>query len=295
MKELFLSGLSLEEIARRHKLCPHRLGKMLKAEGITIHRNNQKYQYNEDVFDNIDTEEKAYWLGFLYADGYIDKRGQVLEIALASVDLEHLKKLVKFLSPSSIPIVKRKYKNFVSYRVSFGNRKLVAGLIKNGCINCKSKLIKFPELPIKLIRHFIRGYFDGDGSIGEFGMSVCCGSLDFIETLQKQFAIHIPGYTQVKLSKDNRADVYSLQKSSPRAALKVLTYLYHDSAIFLNRKLEKYKTLSLHKPSRAETHRITTAENIGNPEMGIRPEGVSQGQRLEDVITPPRDRGTLRG
>lgn len=295
LKRKFLNGMSLERIGVTHRVCPYRLGKRFKRDGLSIVRNNQKHEYHADFFDVIDTEEKAYWLGFLYADGYVDKRGQVLEVGLAIIDIAQLKKLVAALTKTGVPIKKRTYNGYKSCRALFGNKMLVAGLKKQGCTNAKSKTIEFPTLPPQLVRHFLRGYFDGDGSIGKTGASLCSGSLKFLHQVQSQFVINVPGYTTVSITKDQRNEVYSLQKGSPRAALKMLRYMYADTTLYLDRKYRSYTRLSKHKPSRRESAGIITAENIGNPEMGIRPEGESQGQRLEDAITPPRDRGTPRG
>ena len=63
-----------------------------------------KYYYNKDFFNKIDTEEKAYWLGFLYADGCIVTRSKCkkvtpmsLELVLSSIDINHLYKFLNSL------------------------------------------------------------------------------------------------------------------------------------------------------------------------------------------------------
>ena len=114
-------------------------------------------------FEIIDTEEKAYWLGFLYADGSVSSTDNRIELGLAEKDLNHIEKFKEFIGiPNKIsyrPQTK-------SYRYSFKSIPCKEDLIKHGCVPKKSLILKFPteeQVPEHLIRHFIRGYFDGDG------------------------------------------------------------------------------------------------------------------------------------
>lgn len=93
-KKLYLSGLSLAKIAKSHKIDRHKLSDLLKKDGINIQVNNKIYFYNDQFFKRIDTEEKAYWLGFLYADGYIANSGKrhIVELCLCEQDLTHVQK-----------------------------------------------------------------------------------------------------------------------------------------------------------------------------------------------------------
>lgn len=69
--------------------------------GITIVNKQNMCKFNEHIFDNIDTEEKAYWLGFIFADGYISslnaKYKNVFELSLSIKDLNHIKKFNSFM------------------------------------------------------------------------------------------------------------------------------------------------------------------------------------------------------
>ena len=73
------------------------LSKKLKERGIQIINRQNLVKFNENVFDSVDTEEKAYWLGFIFADGYISSRDYSFELSLSSVDTEHLVKFNKFM------------------------------------------------------------------------------------------------------------------------------------------------------------------------------------------------------
>ncbi len=69
----------------------------LHEQGIETPNNAGGYNINENVFDNIDTEEKAYWLGFLYADGYVTYKNYTIGLGVALKDIDHLRKFKDFL------------------------------------------------------------------------------------------------------------------------------------------------------------------------------------------------------
>ena len=115
------------------------------------------------IFETIDTEEKAYWLGFLYADGSVGSKEHKIELGLAEQDLKQIEKFRDFIGINN----KISYRPTTkSYRYSFRSEFCKEDLIKQGCMPKKSLILKFPtedQVPQNLIRHFIRGYFDGDG------------------------------------------------------------------------------------------------------------------------------------
>ncbi len=137
-----------------------------------------KYKYNKDYFKVIDTEEKAYWLGFLYADGCINelhKNGKTcsmnLELTLAKVDKEHLEKFAKAIE-TNVPIKQRisryKGKEYVSNRIIINSTKMCKDLCDLKCIPNKTYGIRFPDtniVPKCFMKDFLRGFFDGDGCI----------------------------------------------------------------------------------------------------------------------------------
>ncbi len=174
-KQMFMEGKSMRSIANELNYDRKKLSQELKRDGTTIKsrgrtKGNQKYRHNTQAFKVIDSEEKAYWLGFLYADGSIyEPRGGV-EITLAAKDVLHLKRLRDFLSPQSPIKPKDVVLNGVSYpafRFYVTSMEIVHDLIAKGCPPAKSLILQFPTpdvVPDHLIHHFMRGYFDGDGT-----------------------------------------------------------------------------------------------------------------------------------
>jgi intein/homing endonuclease len=137
------------------------------------------YKHDREYFKVIDTPEKAYWLGFIFADGSLYKRdnnrgwkGYNFELSLKNADREHLVKLAKAID-CNVPIKTRsstlkKYGTFYSSRLMFFCDEFARNLINCGCTVNKSLTLEFPSeriLPKLLYSHFIRGYFDGDGCI----------------------------------------------------------------------------------------------------------------------------------
>lgn len=211
---------------------------------------------NYNYFDNIDTEEKAYWLGFIYADGYISKPERIVkgnikkgnyrfEISLKSDDSLHLEKFKKAIEyDKEIKISKTNFPRVNRCRLYFSNRHFWETLNNYGCTPVKSLNLKFPNIDIfkdkSLIKHFIRGYIDGDGSISyknakhtDLQLRIL-GTEHFLSNLQKNLPLEKPN----KLSK--RINIFELCFNSSRG-LYVSTYIYKDASIYLDRKMNRYK------------------------------------------------------
>lgn len=219
-----------------------------------------RVQFNEQAFDTINTEEKAYWLGFLYADGSLGNSRNTVELQLSSKDKEHLRKFSQFMKYNGE--IKNKFnkkdKNedtyYESCRVAFTNKHLWDSLNSKGCTPRKSLTLKFPSNSMfsdkSLIRHFIRGYFDGDGSLGIYDNKVdtyvyhdhChlqfLGTKDMLENIAKY--IGIPKIVHKKSpNRLTKNDIYVLQYATKEAFL-ASYYMYHDANIYLDRKYVKY-------------------------------------------------------
>lgn len=145
----YIKHKSLKYVADLHKTYPKRIRNILKKHNILLPSTKEiasrfsfnKYKINEKYFETIDTEEKAYWLGFIAADGCITGRN-ILSIVLNSIDEELLLKFKQALS-AEIPIHKRYNKTPVSkilneYScISIGNLKLTKDLESHGIIRKK--------------------------------------------------------------------------------------------------------------------------------------------------------------
>ena len=133
--------------------------------------NSRKYFANFSYFNIIDNTEKAYWLGYIYADGYVVNNSgrKKFGMTLSKKDRDQLKKLNKCLN-STYPIhdyiTSNGYKIGAEYsRLLIDSEELFEGLNKHGVVPNKTNIIKPPRLKYDLIPAFILGYFDGDGSV----------------------------------------------------------------------------------------------------------------------------------
>lgn len=220
-----------------------------------------KYYYNKDYFSKIDSEDKAYWLGFLYADGCINRyyandklKSMSLEISLCHEDKIHLEKFASCLN-SNVPIKdkisKYKDKEYKTNRITINCTKLCYDLIALNCTPQKTYTITFPSydiVPKQYMRDFIRGYFDGDGCICVTQMNgkphiitTITGMSDMLKSisdflLSEKIIRKIP-----KIHNDLRSNACSVYYYGEDSNKELLDYLYKDSNIYLDRKYNKYK------------------------------------------------------
>lgn len=260
---LFMSGMSITKSAKEAKVGERTLSNLLKSRGIDTSRNSRKYRYDEEYFKNIDTEEKAYWLGFIYADGCVrhnqgnnKNKGLGLEIILNEEDREHLVKFAKCMNLTDEIVkkktIKLKGKEHVGYRVVLNSTKMCKDLIENGVTLRKSLTLTFPTNDIvndEMMRHFVRGYFEGDGNVGVRNthrykncprVSVL-GTDNFLTGMKNLFETKL-GVTNVSLHSRPDNKVFSYQKSGDDARA-ILRYMYDGASIYLDRKYKTYEQI----------------------------------------------------
>ena len=264
-KQLYLEGISLTKIAKQVGIERHKLSYLLKKDGITIIQNGAKHEYIENIFEVIDTEEKAYWLGFLYADGNIIPYGKYeVKISLAYKDLEHVKRFANFVlkNHNGEELVhpytaKLNGEEFPAAKVAVTNKKIVTDLISLGCEANKSLTVKFPtenQVPKHLQRHFIRGYFDGDGSIStpctSYGLRKNGRTISFVGTqkfLQSVIDIFVnevcSDFGSVNLYQKRNQQAWQFSKTKYNTNQEIYEYLYKDATIYLERKYERFASL----------------------------------------------------
>jgi hypothetical protein len=261
MEKLLLNELEVisqyNELKNIHKVAEYfnvsvsPIIRIIKSNGINL--TNRKYNVNHDYFTVIDTQEKAYWLGFLYADGYIRERnsGNSLEMKLSIKDKEHLESFRNSIG-SNHQIKeffnKTKYKSGFSEshmcHLAIYSTNLVDSIKSQGFHSRKTFTIEFPNLNKKLIHHFVRGYFDGDGSFSfntkttRPHTNIVCASEIFrnqLITILKDSDIEIKYFSNI-----------SLHIQDKLGNLKFYNYIYKNSNIHLKRKKEKYEEFRKH-------------------------------------------------
>lgn len=232
-----------------------------------------KYSFNKDFFQKVDSEEKSYFLGLLYADGYNYKIGNFVTLALQERDKEILEKFNESIHGNlNISSIKKSLKNpnwsDISY-LQINSKKVCQDLENLGCIQKKSLILEFPnksQVPENLIHHFIRGYFDGDGSIWEGKRKkiiikdkchkngkreriihnkkfTITGSFKFISYLQNLLSEELK-FKKTNLNfRKNHNKVATLEYSGRLQIEKFYNYIYNNSKLYLKRKKEKFEKI----------------------------------------------------
>lgn len=229
---------------------------LLQKEGVFISRKNvektvRKYSLEERFFQTIDTEEKAYSLGFIVADGSVDDACGRVKIALHMKDVDILEKISKAMGSSS-PISEIASKN--QRVVSFNSAQMVRDLHALGVYPRKSLTMSdevWGHVPEELQRHFLRGYLDGDGCIFlnkkySSGVKYLVQVIGTEEFLRGTFDKFYP--TTCKLYKYTTCEMHCWKLSSKASCLEFLTILYDNSKIYLDRKFKQVSECAHVKP-----------------------------------------------
>ena len=218
---------------------------------------NRKHHFDEHYFETIDTEDKAYWLGFLYADGnvcfgkdkYGKRKGCTIEITLAEKDKNHLYKLLQCLKaddnyPLEKRIVKSNGKEYIAYRLCLNSVIMGNDLENKGCVPNKSLILKRPNINSDLNNHFIRGYFDGDGCVHineELNNTIysVLGTQDILSFIQEESGISSKiSIRQVKRDGEYKP-FYEIRIGGIKSKIIFHNYIYKDANIYLERKYVK--------------------------------------------------------
>ena len=256
-----------------------------------------KYIYNKNFFENIDTEEKAYWCGFIMADGCVSIDNETnsceLAIKLQVNDYNHLKKFNKSLC-GNIPVtifddwcnLNKKMSRQCQIRIY--SEKMVHDLMRFGVIPNKSLVKKFSlNIPHELMWHYIRGYYDGNGGIvgskhkdKYANCYIFTGSKDFAEGL-KEFLNCNGIKTSAVFKTDDNVSCWKIAINGMLNVDNFLHKIYDGATIYLDRKKDKkeniYEYLKLEQRLDRQSEKtgfinLSEKEN-GNPETGIRVEG----------------------
>lgn len=248
----YKNGCSNKDLCDKYLLHRSTIQSILIRNGVNLRPKKitaRKHQIiNENIFQNIDNENSAYILGLLFADGSIRKNG--FEISLVEGDVELLENISMILYGKKIlSYIKSKlYKNTNymckgQYRLVVASDKIRDDLIKHGCVPAKTFKIKFPNLNDDVYSHFIRGYFDGDGS---FIKSSTRNYLGVNITSNLMFCEGLCEYLKNRLNIDVKlsiryGDVGAVRIHKKNDVFKFIDFIYRDSTIYLNRKYEKSK------------------------------------------------------
>ena len=216
----------------------------------------RKEEIDDEFFKSIDSEEKAYFLGLLAADGCVSKDRNRITLTLHEQDVKVLQRFAKLINTS----VKTYPNNATMRTVVFTSKQIKQNLIELGVTPLKAKTLCMPNIPKEFLIHFVRGYFDGDGSVNQYNVYFSSSSKKLIEELELFFS-DIPTFKYQQ--KDT--NVWYLKGKGKLGRTMILEALYKDSNIFMQRKYNK--AIETHKLAPLEGKPLVqTAEKTVNPE-----------------------------
>lgn len=248
MYELYKKGFRLPQIADMYGIDRHTIGRAFKKNGFVTNR--KTYHCDEYYFDNVNTQDKAYIIGLLWADGCNQlERGKVT-IQLQERDQKILEQ-IKNVSCNERPLYKTELNNKNpnwqnSIRLTWQSRHISEVLNDYGMVPRKSLVLEFPAwLDESLYPHFIRGYMDGDGSIyysqqrNVFRASMI-GTKMFVDIV-KDICKKVGVKTSLYHKKGHNDITYNLYTTSNSGTFTFLKWIYKDANLKLERKYNKYQ------------------------------------------------------
>lgn len=253
-----LNDMTYKEIAKALNRTESSVKTKAEKNGIK----KRPYYCEYDFFKTIDSEEKAYWLGFLCADGWITENIKTnsghVGIQLQIRDYEHLKKFNKSIHGNykieigekecklSNPNKKNKF-----CRIRIHSINMVNHLKKHGFTNAKTYDLKFPNIQKNLYRHFIRGFFDGDGCVRMRNRKLVSGTnktypqCDITSNVESflcelRTLLYDVGITSYICKDRNNFRLYI---SGLKSNMLFLNYIYENSNCYLDRKYQIYTNI----------------------------------------------------
>jgi len=241
----YLDGFSCIEIAKEYNCHRTTVQLHLKKNNIKLrNKMSSKRTYNRKFFKYY-SAKSCYWAGFIAADGCVYSNKDAINITLSKKDKSHLEKFIEDIKSNHNIHHYKDVVHLTIYGLDFIN-----DFAENyGFGPRKTFKLKFPrKIPNKYIHHFIRGFFDGDGSIYKHSQANIM-NLDFLGTrdimyyIGEHFKNNLNIYirNQYRLPKIRKVkNIYNLRYSGNNAK-KILKYLYKYSGNSkLDRKHKKY-------------------------------------------------------
>jgi len=246
---LYQEGVSSLKISKQVGVSKWYVLQLIPQEEKKTKAFYNKYTCNYSFFENIDTEIKAYFLGLFYADGYNNEEIHAVKIGFAKADRELLSKFMEAIeSNHKVTEYERGGNAQTFYSVSINSKILSDDLARHGCVQAKTHLLEgIPEMEESLVRHFIRGYFDGDGSVWYSLVGDTKDRINLSFTGNKPFLLKVQEVLVRELGvgqpniyirhKERNNDIGDLRYAY-EPARKILEWMYSDCQYYSERKKE---------------------------------------------------------
>ena len=259
LKSYINDNIPVKILSNQYKVDKLHVDQLVKATGLLDYkeRRYKTYKLDERYFDDIDTGNKAYTLGFLFADGNNSPKKATVSMALQEDDKDILEKIrldmkservLEFIDYSHKHDFGYKYKN--QYRLLLFSTHVCQSLKFLGMVPNKSLVLEFPDIDPKFYPHFIRGYFDGDGSFcphysktGNFQPLITFTSTNNFCIKLQEILINELGIAGGNIydASCHNGITKVLSISGAIQTKKILDWIYTDTDMCLERKYIKYR------------------------------------------------------
>ena len=237
IRQMYQNGMYAKDIAKELGYNEGTMSMWIRQMGIARHRAPKSKMQCENYFHEIDTEQKAYYLGWIMSDGCISTsyNGYFLKLALQIADIEILNGFLQKIGSKHHVNIKanRAY-------VSIGSKEMVQDLMALGMQERNSGKQIVPNIPVSLLSHFYRGFFDGDG-ITDIGKtkhyrSGFIATEDIIQTLQMILDTHCKHTHPKNTSADCK--IYTVLFGR-RDSRKLYNFVYTNATVWCSRKRKR--------------------------------------------------------
>ena len=238
--ELYNSGNSIYAISKLYNVTHKVINRIIIENNLIKRDGRKKHFYNQTIFNNIDSPEKAYWLGFILADGYINEKKAFMRIKLQECDKNHLDKFVKFIDGDK-GMIKYETHNITynkQYYVEVNGREFIKSLNNHNIRQGKSSKEHIAKIPFEYRKDYIRGLFDGDGTIyfnytsGRFegiNWQITSGSKNMTEGICKFLAKQNIKYYTDKCTSSVNNSYYRVGVRNLESIKQIFSLLYKDN------------------------------------------------------------------
>ena len=242
-KKYLEERISMKKISEDYGVSRGTITRVLKENGVEIRKDNHVYKADYRKFENIDTPEKAYWLGFIAADGcvFTRKENATIKIAIHQKDREHLEKFQKFMN-SNVKITE--YLNDTGYSeksptpmcsISFNSVDMAQDFIKHGIVPKKSLILEPPKIDKEFYLPYILGYFDGDGTIYKSSTNFIIGFVgteEILTWIKQELSVD----NKLEKRKEDNKNNYYFRIGGTNKVLNILNKFYLEPKVYLERK-----------------------------------------------------------
>lgn len=239
------TGELRKDLLNEYGISEREYKKIILKNGGELNKKVNKYSFNEDYFEKIDTEDKAYFLGFIVADGSVNE----VRLNISQKEPDILYEFEKFIK---LKDGVRKHTKRNIHFLNLTSSKLITDLNNLGIYQNKTMIVKYPDIPKELEHHFMRGVFDGDGCISihkrredsrdttdRGQVNICSGSIDFIQKYVERLN-EMCGITKNKI-RCPKGTYSVIDWGSFSDIEKFYDFFYKDATVYLERKKKTFE------------------------------------------------------